>query len=183
MSELKLGELINDEQQRDAIHIAVAPVIADESLSPGDDIGISEGTADHATGKTMNPIGIVDPFLSGKVLRGDRFWMFLYPNTVTGMRHHWQHPAFSGHSSAVGSDKAVSEAWLRVYAMRHNTYDNPERAYERLVKCLKSGDLFFYGTDLHGFGELDDAQDLKMHAEIALGIKVNWDNFEFSCSC
>lgn len=91
----KLGYLIEDgETRRDAIHIAVAPVEATCDLNPGQPIGLLEGSREQV-GPTNNPIGIVDPFLKGKIKAGQRFWLFLYPNTVTGMRHYWKHPAFS----------------------------------------------------------------------------------------
>ena len=41
-----------------------------------------------------SPVGIVDPFLKEPVEPGERFYIFLFPNTVTGLRHVWTHPAF-----------------------------------------------------------------------------------------
>lgn len=75
---------------RDAVHVAVAPVLANEPLSPGDHISLVGGRAT----KSGQTIGIVDPFLEAGVHRGDKFWMFMYPETVTGLRHEWDHPAF-----------------------------------------------------------------------------------------
>jgi uncharacterized protein (TIGR02996 family) len=91
MSELKLGQIIEGPADRDAIHVAVAPVVAGVDLEPGQHVGLfPDGTA-----KPTHPhIGIVDPYLRGRVNRGQQFWLFLYPQTVTGMRHEWQHPAF-----------------------------------------------------------------------------------------
>lgn len=92
MEDLKIGHMIadSDERQKDAIHMAIAPVVASERLFPGDHIGFRG----DMVAVTPNPIGIVDPFLSGPVSAGAKFWMFLYPNTVTSLRHDWQHPGF-----------------------------------------------------------------------------------------
>lgn len=90
-----LGELItNNERRRDAIHIAVAPVTAGCDLSPGQDVGFIHENDLEKVGPSKNAIGIVDPFLKEPVLEGQRFWLFLYPGTVIGMRHYWKHPAF-----------------------------------------------------------------------------------------
>lgn len=86
-----IGRILTESQQRDAIHIAVVPVVAGQNLLPGDHIHISsQGNA--VLGHPA--IGIVDPYLTKKVLEGETFWMFLYPNTITSLRHDWTHPAF-----------------------------------------------------------------------------------------
>jgi hypothetical protein len=83
---MKLGEIITGDEKRDAIHIAVAPVTASVKLYPGERVGVD--------GKNLPHVGIVDPFLNGPVLPGQKFWLFLFPNTVTSLRHEWTHPAF-----------------------------------------------------------------------------------------
>lgn len=91
-----LGHLITNDQPRDAIHIAVAPVIAGEDLRPGQRIGFAdEGDSFTVVSTSRKVIGIVDPFLFEKaVYKGKRFYMLLLPNTITNLRHDWTHPAF-----------------------------------------------------------------------------------------
>ena len=90
-----LGSLCGEDARRDAVHVAVAPVVSGGHLHPGQRVGLlPDGRASH-----LEPhIGVVDPFLVFKdvsmVHPGERFWLFLLPNTVTSLRHVWQHPAF-----------------------------------------------------------------------------------------
>jgi len=94
-NELGLGKIITDPNAaRDAIHIAVVPMTAGELLQPGYHVRIQDGKA-YDKGSSSDYVGIVDPFLNVMVKEGQRFWLYLYPGTVTGMRHHWSHPAFS----------------------------------------------------------------------------------------
>lgn len=86
-----LGEMPAEDAKRDAVHIAVAPVVAGVDLEPGQRVGLfSDGQA-----SPMKPhIGIVDPFRIGWIERGTRFWLYLFPNSITDLRHVWSHPAF-----------------------------------------------------------------------------------------
>ncbi len=91
---VRLGQLITGDAARDAIHVAVAPVVAGEDLNPGDRVGI------HTDGKVYKECrvgytGVVDPYLPEMVREGERFWLFLKPGSVTSLRHVWTHPAFS----------------------------------------------------------------------------------------
>lgn len=98
----QLGRLIEDgDRRRDAIHIAVAPVTAAARLAPGQHVGlIQEGNLELA-GPCERTIGIVDPFLTADVEPGQRFWLVLYPNSITGLRHIWTHPTFTKASAAI----------------------------------------------------------------------------------
>ena len=97
-----IGKLVPDDwTDRDAIHIAVIPMTADSVLLPGQGVNVG--------GNHLRPyVGIVDPFLQDVVQPGQRFFLFLTPNTVTGITHHWHHPLFDG--------RAVLRAYLTRYA-------------------------------------------------------------------
>jgi hypothetical protein len=98
----QLGQLIEDgDRRRDAIHIAVAPVTAAERLSPGQHVGLIQEGNLELVGPCDCNIGIVDPFLAKEVEPGQRFWLLLYPGTVTGLRHIWTHPVFAIAAAAV----------------------------------------------------------------------------------
>lgn len=82
-----LGKKLDDSvTERDAIHVAILPVEAMEKLHAGQAV-----SADGKAGG--DSIGIVDPFLSAPVFPGERFWLFVTPNTITSLRHDWELPA------------------------------------------------------------------------------------------
>ncbi len=92
-----VGQLITGDTARDAIHVAVAPVTAPllpSPLMPGEEVD-AEGYPEQFSKLGSQMVGIVDPFLKVTVKSGERFWLFLYPGTVTSLRHVWTHPAFS----------------------------------------------------------------------------------------
>lgn len=89
-----LGKTPGADARRDAVHIAVAPVIAAESLEPGQHVGLSERGRAILARVGIEGIGVVDPYLTEHVREGEKFWLFLYPGTVTSLRHVWSHPAF-----------------------------------------------------------------------------------------
>jgi hypothetical protein len=174
-----LGKVLDASAQRDAIHIAVAPVIAARSLAPGQSVGLTkDGEADSLMDKD---IGIVDPFLKAPVKRGERFFIFLYPNTATGLRHVYTHPALD----TLPPEKSHSELWMRQWAKTHVAYDyygdggdmSEDAAYAFAVKA---------GFD-HNIGPYESARDhidneWWGHWEAITGAKGNRDGY-FSCAC
>lgn len=128
MSDIKLGNLVADNQNRDAIHIAITPVISEETLEPGQHVGLIYGSEIKVSGLITPPIGIVDPFLKNLVKPGQRFWLLLYPQTITSLRHEWTHPAFqsqhksdaetflSNVSERIGCSSEALKARLDIYA-------------------------------------------------------------------
>jgi hypothetical protein len=190
--DIGIGKIIREERHRDAIHIAVAPVEALYELKPGERVGLLDGKAISST--IVESVGIVDPFLTHTVLPGQVFYLFLFlfPGTITSLRHEWVHPAFDEVPASVKPDmtkeKASSEKWLREYARRVNPYIHEENgedeAYQTLMDGMSSGKLVYHGKDMHDRSELIDAEELRHHAEIVLGRKINYDDFEyFSCTC
>lgn len=146
--DLGLGQLIGEgvERHRDAVHIAVAPVVAGESLRPGERVSFDSNG--EAVGDEAFSIGIVDPFLADRVVvKGQRFWLYLYPGSITSLRHDWTHPAFrdggevpaaSGSAAKAGApaikmsadllaseaeERAKSEAWMRSWVNRYMLQD------------------------------------------------------------
>lgn len=104
-----LGMIHYKPEKRDAIHLAVEPVVAAYRLIPGQKIGIHNGKAypmpdkENPYGyallddpdKTMTTYhGIVDPFLQTAVLPGQSFWFVMKPREVRSLRHVWSHPDF-----------------------------------------------------------------------------------------
>lgn len=176
-TQTSLGKLItNADQPRDAIHIAVAPVVATQKLSPGQPIGfVTEGDTENVA-TSDRPVGIVDPFLSKMVFEGQRFWMFLYPNTITSLRHDWTHPAFEPAKQM----KGASEVWLRQFA------DVAGITYDELLyganDYLKHGEYLVQGGRWEGFSTPPEFWD---HYEIVTGNSVPADDRGgfFSCSC
>jgi len=91
-----LGTIIGPNEKRDAIHLAVEPMIAKMDLLPGEHVTATGYATDGNDG-----VGIVDPFLKTKVCRGERFWLVIYPRMIHSLRHVWTHPAFSDEEEIV----------------------------------------------------------------------------------
>ncbi len=87
-----LGEQPSADARRDCVHVAVAPVIASHNMLPGVPVGLLPDG--RAAEEGVKHIGVVDPFVKDHVNAGERFWLFLFPNSVTSLRHVWQHPSF-----------------------------------------------------------------------------------------
>lgn len=123
MSDVKLGELIKAGLNRDAIHCAVIPVMAGEDLVVGAHVGLKKGTDLAYHDRAFAPyIGIVDPFLSTMVSKGQWFYMVLYPGTTINLRHEWDHPA-------------ITSAEERRQKDRDSYYDDDRDRDERSCAC------------------------------------------------
>jgi hypothetical protein len=167
VSDIKLGQQPTGDT-RDAIHIAIVSVIAGTQLKPGAHVGLlPDGTAAMA----LSPIGIVDPFLTSAVLKGERFWLLLYQNTVTGMRHHWSHPSFKEEEVKTES---FSKRWLSGYAI---TLD---KSYDELISEIEAGAIYVGSDEDKACTPVPD--EVLSHYQSATG-KPAPDTVYFSCSC
>lgn len=155
MIDLKLGEVITTDQKRDAIHVAVVPAVSGERvLRGGDHVGIADGRLM----KQEPYLGVVDPFLRTVVLENQKCWLFLYPNTITSLRHEWVHPAFplpekepaqsaekdlSTHVRVQEGNEfeAGSVEWLTDFALDHGI------SFDELVEGAVSGEGACFGVD------------------------------------
>lgn len=197
----KIGTILKTEEQRDAIHIAVAPVICgDDYMYAGQWIGLKHNSSEIVVSREpsygFTPIGIVDPFLSRDVTikRGDRFYMFLIPQTITSLRHEWAHPAFGSQPSSKRGDEmfAVTERKEVVEAENwlHDFADKWHFNYEEMISGAQedNGYVTARGRDLHSASELGEGDERMFWncIEKVTGKKFDTqhkENFGWSCSC
>lgn len=167
MNETKLGALTDEKAERDAIHVAVAPVVSAELLKPGQHIGIIDK---DCAGVCSTPIGIVDPFLTRSVKPGERFFMVLYPGTITSLKHHWTHPSFAAIENGAVNE---SKRWLEALA------DDCEMSYNALLRQIPSGSIHTGDHEMYG---ARSSEDIAHHYFVVTGVKVE-GHIRFSCAC
>ena len=197
-----LGTFIDEYQKRDAIHLAVEPVIAGERLWPGADIRLRDGKAYRCENQEL-AVGIVDPFLPHDADPGQRFWLVVYPRKITSLRHVWSHPDFPEseltdveqiYDAANKLDAAqpnlkkvaASEAWIRKYADEIDlTYNQLMTGADDWVHSNKHSrwpDYLVMGGILEG---VSTSPEFWIQYEILRDVKLDENvktNF-FSCSC
>lgn len=195
---------------RDAVHFALYPAVAGMSIWPGDAVVFTpDGAALRYEEKqitTIKPLGIADPFCTRRINEGERFWVFLYPNTITSLRHAWTHPAFPDEPPALVAPKvddaiAKAEAWLRNH---HHTkiidgwtpetgdeYDEPNesvKTFEAFIQTMRdwvvSGGLYGDAATLrHDHRDEDASPEFWDNFYIYTGMRLRSTAHPFSCSC
>jgi hypothetical protein len=184
MSEnLGLGKLITTKQYRDAIHIAVVPVVSamhGYSLMPGEPLRLDHIDADgtvHVTSSLRGEgIGIVDPFLNQAAHHGEQFWMWLTPGSITSLRHAWTHPALPDEGERLPTPLQIdAEAKLTEVA------ESLDVSYVELIQMCRNRSLVV-GHDIMTREVPDDFWDWY---ETVSGDRVKGSEREpyFSCSC
>lgn len=149
--------------------MAIVPVVASQRLKPGEHVGMDDGKA----AREAKNIGIVDPFLRQDVSVGEEFWLFLYPGSITSLRHDWTHPDFLP-ENVPSLDATISEKWLRRFAEEHGA------EYEDLLYACSSGGYLSGASD--GVNVPDELWD---HYGALIGKPIpecDRDSY-FSCSC
>lgn len=188
-----LGTIIGEGEARDAIHLAVEPVTAGETLYPAQHVHLADGVAKLSGG---NCVGIVDPFLVNPVHAGQRFWLVVYPRQITSLRHVWEHPAFppSGETAAAQlaepatdeDPQTRSERWIRDWCMSipldYNIVMGGARDYVVARRRGDYGEYLCFGGLLEGEYVPDE---FWTHYETVTGDKVEQDHRGsfFTCSC
>lgn len=172
-----LGTIIDARAGRDAIHLAVEPMIAMVKLSPGQDVGLSGGKAVHILPHDYRtkPVGIVDPFLKAPVEPGQRFWLVVYPRQITSLRHVWTHPAFD--EASIPLSAPDSEKWLREFC------DERSLDYEETLSAAlhsNDGDSVCFGNDIDC--DRDIPTTFWRHIEAVTGERPPRASY-FRCAC
>lgn len=94
---LGLGRVITTPQQRDATHVAVVPMTLPCAMSPGEHVLIANGVPFVVPPGQGH--GIIDPFLVHGAQAGDTVWIWMYPGSITSLRHDFTHPALDNQST------------------------------------------------------------------------------------
>ena len=178
-----LGTIIDDKQKRDAIHLAVLPVMAGARLKPGQEIALTGGLAMPQAGGVL----IVDPFLREPAMPGERFWAVLKPRLVTSLRHVWTHPEFPSDEIAAQSavdfdlEKARAHAVIERIAEQCDV-DSADELIWGARSYLKHNDYMCEGGRWEGVSLPDEFWPAY---EVVTGEKVAEDNRDsfLTCSC
>lgn len=182
-----VGKKLKGGERRDAVHFAVAPVKAGGFLRHGEKVKFAPGSTEVVVAWDYDDepaVGIIDPFLECYVSEGERCWLFLFPNTITGLRHEWTHPAFSEQPKPLPErmsedEKSFSERWLRGYAEKYSG------DYEEMMAGVVSGDGAYFGEDLE-YDDFRHGSEFWKHVEIVTGktfSEAHVNDTPFRCSC
>lgn len=185
----KIGQLIGTNQQRDAVHIALHPITAKVLLHPGQRIGLDKEGRAIATVAAY--VGVVDPFLWRDVQPGETFWLFLIPNTITTLRHHWVHPQFPEAPPTGFVPDPASVGYLTSLAGElDDGYDSDRNmSYADLLDVLDEaartgGYCFGHDDSPQRMWTAQDKEDLWGHYERATGRPARPDrDANFRCAC
>ncbi len=196
-NEAKLGTIPKGNEGRDAVHVAIVPACANEQLISGTPVRITRDNKAQSC-RVIDAVGIVDPFRAQDnllVSQGEWFWLCLYPKTISGLRHVWDHPCFPKAEVAPeikladlpSNSVSESQRWIQDYVRLHCLYweYEPDGGYSEFIRYVRDERwIYYYGSDCHGLGDVKDAEELFQHLSIVLGRRIDASYFEaFTCSC
>jgi hypothetical protein len=206
-----LGMIHTQQEHRDAIHLAVEPVVAGQRLKAGDHVNFLYGKAYKVPHTDSRALGIVDPFLTVPVKEGDKFWLVVYPRKITSLRHVWSHPSFP--EEIVETKLTVLDPAEHMRLLKQAIYNEVKAQEDSNTKAIKtkaydwiiryanshsldvetlinygiswrggSGDHLVDGGNLEGESVSDEFWN---QLELYTGIPISEDNRGnfFSCSC
>jgi len=180
-----LGKKLSGGEGRDAVHVAVCPVFSDGFLRAGERVKFVPGSTERVTSWDYagEVIGVIDPFLEGYVSQGERCWLFLLPNSITGLRHVWTHPAFPDQAQPTAdkliTEKQFAEHWLRGFAGRYGA------DYDTLIAGAVSGEGVCFSDDLE-YGDFRYGSEFWRYINIVTGRTFSEEHIEsarFRCAC
>jgi hypothetical protein len=183
-----IGKKLTGGERRDAVHFAVAPIQAGGFLRAGERVKFAPGSTEVVVSWDYDdrpPVGIIDPFLEDSyVANGERCWLFLYPSTITGLRHEWTHPAFPDQqpqpvAQPEESPREYSERWLRGFAEKYRG------DYDDMIAGVQSGEGAFFGDDLE-YGDFRPGSEFWRHVSVVTGkdfTEKHIDSTPFRCAC
>lgn len=143
-AQFTIGKILDETARKDAVHFALAPMIAFEYLWASSRVKLMParpGYVRHAEDDDPLAIGVTDPFLRDGVEKGQRFWVFLNPNTITNLRHDWEHPAFVEQTDDQKLAAKVADALLQT-PQRRLLEDFAEKIDVSYADLLAAADNF-----------------------------------------
>jgi hypothetical protein len=198
-----LGKIIDDPEInfRDAIHIPVVPMTIGPGYrypTAGDRVQLLPGTRnvviyyDEYHHKPDVKIGIIDPFIEAKydgLKSGDRVWVWLTPGTVTGVRHHYEHPVLDAPPSTIGEAEKALREWCAIHSFDYDEVVEVGIAVATGNKSEWGEYLTRRGRELHSYGEIAAEvkdgnfwENLEKVIDAPLSQEQR-DSIGWSCSC
>ena len=164
-----------ENNQKDAVHVAIISVEAGQYLNPGAHVELKNDKAfakDPHSDFEFKAVGIVDPFLKNGIKKGENFYLCLYPETVTGMRHEWNHPAFDETAS-------IKDQLQKIALEYHIDYNHLIEACEAFAR----GEDFCFWGDYGPDMMYDRGREIAQLYYQLTGDMIDPDQCSFRCAC
>tara|TARA_R110000751_G_scaffold45158_2_gene102762 strand:- start:946 stop:1452 length:507 start_codon:yes stop_codon:yes gene_type:complete len=163
-----LGSLPKNEE-RDAIHLAIAPTVAGVMLRPGQHVLLRHGKAYRTDD---NAIGVVDPFLKSEVQAGESFYLCLNPGSITSLKHSWTHPAFA----------ELDDIYASLAAIGAEYSINIEQIIEACEATADGESYGFYGDNGPDMMREERSRIADLYYKLT-GVLLDFEDVYFSCAC